>query len=116
MKAYLHLESLEGRYLLATYQLIDLGAYYGTAYSSATAINNDGIAVGTALHGQGVSWFDQEGVIHDLGTYGGLTAINDGGVIVGYQEHIDFARACVWDTSGHFVDLGIIDSYANGIN
>jgi len=119
----LNLEQLEGRYLLSTYTLTDLGAD-----TFATAVNNLGQVVGyTSDHAFPLHAFLWDnGNFTDLGTLGGATSqalgINDAGQVVGFSEitpvnHV--FHAFLWDSSDGMQDLGTFgefNSYATAIN
>jgi probable HAF family extracellular repeat protein len=120
-------------------QLRQLPPFPGDATSAATAINDDGVAVGisgdcdvavgrrSARHA--VLW--DGATITDLGSLGGdywhtPMAINDSGVVVGFSnppggdlEGNNF-RAFVWTRAGGMKDLGLLSgdafSQALGIN
>jgi probable HAF family extracellular repeat protein len=99
----------------------DLGTLPGGDYSSAFAINDSGIVVGTSntsTSSHAFSWTPTEG-LHDLGTLPGSNAssafsINNQGEIAGSSG----GHAALW-TSGKIQDLGTLGgatSEAHGIN
>jgi YD repeat-containing protein len=93
----------------------------GRTDSTATAINNRGVAVGVvSTSGTGsfpVRW-DQRGNVTELDALPGsesswTIAINNAGVVIG-QAAIPGAlpRAVRWDAKGHVTDLGVLPGHA----
>ena len=99
----------------------DLGTLAGGDYSSAFAINDSGVVVGTSNIANSMHAFSWtlSGGLHDLGTLPGTDAssafdINNQGQIVGSAG----AHAALW-TQGNIQDLGTLGgptSEAHGIN
>jgi probable HAF family extracellular repeat protein len=91
-------------------QPIDLGTLPGGAYSTADAINDKAQIAGTATTATGelhlVRWdngqLDDLGIMPSQGSF--VTAINNGGLIVGYADHPDNTRGWLW-RDGVFSDL-----------
>jgi probable HAF family extracellular repeat protein len=99
----------------------DLGTLPGGDYSSAFAINDSGVVVGTSntsTSSHAFSWIPAQG-LHDLGTLPGANAssafaINNQGQIAGSSG----AHAALW-TDGNIQDLGTLGgatSEAHGVN
>ena len=99
----------------------DLGTLPGGDYSSAFAINDSGVVVGTSntsTSSHAFSWIPAQG-LHDLGTLPGANAssafaLNNQGQIAGSSG----AHAALW-TDGNIQDLGTLGgatSEAHGVN
>ncbi|HEY3268715.1 MAG TPA: choice-of-anchor Q domain-containing protein [Armatimonadota bacterium] len=107
--------------------LKDLGTLPSGTVSAATAINGGGLIVGYASNTasrflrHAVVW--QDGVIRDIGTFGGeqsyATSVNDAGTVVGYaQVGTGEYHAFSWQNNV-MTDLGAQaggESYAYGVN
>ena len=110
-------------YRNGTFQDIPALVNYGPGFvSNALALNDRGMVVGAA----GVDWFVyhaytwQDGVMTDLGTFGGLrsiaTDVNNRGVVVGNAEDGAVTRAFVYDGIMRPVCGIMAESDAQGIN
>ncbi len=96
----------------------------GGVFSEANAINNAGQVVGSSrlaniVNGTSVTavthaFVYSNGVMMSLGTLGSnfsvASAINDGGVIVGYSDLADGQRRAFRFSNGTMTDLGTLDS------
>jgi probable HAF family extracellular repeat protein len=114
---------LEGRCLLSTYTLTDLGSLGGGS-GAAYGINDAGQVVGyaTTANARGHAFLWDGGVLTDLGTLGGLgsvaNAVNQKGQVVGFSDTGTVpVRAFLWQ-DGVLTDLapGSRYSFASGIN
>ncbi|WP_018986979.1 HAF repeat-containing PEP-CTERM protein [Methylophilus methylotrophus] len=82
-------------FLYSNGNVLDLGTL-GGASSTATAINNRGVIVGSSLNSSGANraFIYENGVMRDLGTLGGNSSIannlNDSGQIVGSSDNSAF--------------------------
>ena len=104
----------------------DLGTLPGGDYSSAFAINDAGVVVGTSntsTSSHAFSWTVAQG-LRDLGTLPGANAssafaINNQGQIAGHSTASSGYEHAFMSTNGALVDLGTLgggNSYAYGIN
>jgi probable HAF family extracellular repeat protein len=105
----------------------DLGTLPGYPLGQGRGINAAGQIFGTAAMNDGYfyrhAFLGSNGVLHDLGTLGGMenyaNAMNDRGYIVGTTQDPGGAfHAYVWH-DGHMLDLGLYGLYASiadGIN
>lgn len=98
--------------------LTDIGVLAGGGFSDAADLNDHGQVTGTsALGGGGIhSFVWRDGVIRDLGTFGGNTyavAINNRGQIVGNSiTPSGYAHAFLW-SRGVLTDLGTLGGDAS---
>jgi probable HAF family extracellular repeat protein len=112
----LQLEALEGRYLLTTYTITDLGVLPGGSYSAALAINNEGQIVGYSnlMGSSNHNGFRyQDGHMSNLGLVPGFvggeaTALSDSGNVVGNQYKVNPVtkhHGAIYNDDGSITDV-----------
>ena len=110
-----------------TYEVVDLGVLPGGVSSSGSAVNDDGVVVGSSDVGDATThaFLWRDGHMTDLGTLAGPSGysqandVDDDGVVVGASSTADGGYHPTMWRDGEIIDLGTLGGifgHATGIN